>query len=61
MSANSLSKEYYLKWFSNLTCKINYLVLRYRRFCKKLAAGLYLSPNKNKFKGKKVRSKFRAF
>jgi len=36
-------------------CKINYLVLRYRRVGKKSAAGLYLSPNKNKYNGKKVR------
>jgi hypothetical protein len=34
-------------------CKINYLVLRYRRVGKKSAAGLYLSPNKNKYNGKK--------
>ena len=43
-------------------CKINYLVLRYRHVGKKSAAGLYLSPNKNKYNGKKsLRSNFRAF
>ena len=35
-------------------CKLNYLVLRYCRVCKKSAAGLYLSPSKNKYNGKKV-------
>ena len=35
-------------------CKINYLVLRYRHVSKKSAAGLYLSPSKNKYNGKKV-------
>ena len=35
-------------------CKINYLVLRYHHVGKKSAAGLYLSPNKNKYNGKKV-------
>jgi hypothetical protein len=35
--------------------KINYLILRYRGVDKKLAAGLYLSPNKNKYNGKKFR------
>jgi hypothetical protein len=37
-----------------MPCKINYLVLRYRRVGKKSAAGLYLSPNKNKYNGKKL-------
>ena len=35
-------------------CNINYLVLRYRCVFKKSAIGLYLSPNKNKYNGKKV-------
>ena len=35
-------------------CKINYLVLGYRCVGKKLAAVLYLSPNKNKCNSKKV-------
>ena len=34
-------------------CKINYLVLRYCCVGNKSAAGLYLSPNKNKYNGKK--------
>jgi hypothetical protein len=35
-------------------CKIYYLLLRYRCVGKKSAAGLCLSPNKNKYNGKKV-------